>query len=174
MKINLRKRIEPMSLKYNLSDLPTGSESRQSHVEFIRVNLELMLAVAWNGYESEGRGAIVIDVSLSKTSQIGINPYQRWLNSESYGSYLSLTTVKRIATESGYPNPFQGEEKRQINEYKPEKQVVVCFIRSDGGFSSYIYLLQKAVAVQTYPKSLCHRQFEFGIWTRLNLNKDRF
>jgi len=66
MKINLRKRIEPMSLKYNLSDLPTGSESRQSHVEFIRVNLELMLAVAWNGYESEGRGAIVIDVSLSK------------------------------------------------------------------------------------------------------------
>lgn len=53
MKINLRKRIEPMSLKYNLSDLPTGSESRQSHVEFIRVNLELMLAVAWNGYESE-------------------------------------------------------------------------------------------------------------------------
>jgi len=72
-----------MSLKYNLSDLPTGSESRQSHVEFIRVNLELMLAVAWNGYESEGRGA---------------NPYQRLLNSESYGSYLSLTTVKRIAT----------------------------------------------------------------------------
>jgi len=60
MKINLRKKIEPMSLKYNLSDLPTGSESRQSHVEFIRVNLELMLAVAWNGYESEGRGAIVM------------------------------------------------------------------------------------------------------------------
>ncbi len=79
MKIKLRKRIEPMSLKYKLSDLPTGSESRQSHIEFIRVNLELMLAVAWNGYESEGRSAIVIDVNLSKTSQIGINPYQRWL-----------------------------------------------------------------------------------------------
>ena len=55
-----------MSLKYNLSDLPTGSESRQSHVEFIRVNLELMLAVAWNGYESEGRGAIANErISLS-------------------------------------------------------------------------------------------------------------
>ena len=30
-----------MVWKYNASDLPSGSESRQSHVEFIRVNLEL-------------------------------------------------------------------------------------------------------------------------------------
>jgi hypothetical protein len=139
-----------MGLEYNLSDLSTGSESRQSHVEFIRVNLELMLAVAWNGYESEGRGAIVIDVNLSKTSQIGTNPYQHWLNSESYGSYLSLATAKRIATESGYPSPFQGEEKRQINEYKPEKQVVVCFIRSDGGFSSYVVAHPFLTAKQAY------------------------
>jgi len=163
MKINLRKRIEPMSLKYNLSDLPTGSESRQSHLEFIRVNLELLLAVAWNGYESEGRGAIVIDVSLSKASQIGINPYQRWLNSESYGSYLSLTTVKRIATESGYPNPFQGEEKRQINEYKPEKQVVVCFIRSDGGFSSYVIAHPFLTAKQAYAANKSRLLAEFAV-----------
>jgi hypothetical protein len=56
-----------MSLKYNLSDLPSGSESRQSHVNFIGVNLELLLAVAWHGYESEGRGAIVIDVRINKS-----------------------------------------------------------------------------------------------------------
>ena len=49
-----------MVWEYNKSDLPTGSESRQSHIEFIRVNLELLLAIAWDGYESEGRGAIVI------------------------------------------------------------------------------------------------------------------
>ena len=41
-----------MEWKYNASDLPSGSESRQSHIEFIRVNLELLLAVAWYGYES--------------------------------------------------------------------------------------------------------------------------
>jgi len=128
MKINLRKRIEPMSLKYNLSDLPTGSESRQSHLEFIRVNLELLLAVAWNGYESE-----------------------------------SLTTVKRIATESGYPNPFQGEEKRQINEYKPEKQVVVCFIRSDGGFSSYVIAHPFLTAKQAYEANKSRLEAEFAV-----------
>lgn len=50
-----------MEWKYSASDLSSGSESRQSHIEFIRVNLELLLAVAWHGYESEGRGAIVID-----------------------------------------------------------------------------------------------------------------
>ena len=165
MKINLRRRIEPMSLKYNLSDLPTGSESRQSHVEFIRVNLELMLAVAWNGYESEGRGAIIIDVSLSKASQIGINTYQHWLNSESYGSYLSLATAKRIATESGCPNPFQGEEKRQINEYKPDTQVVVCFIRSDGGFSSYVIAHPILTAKQAYAANKSRLQAEFAVDT---------
>ena len=50
-----------MVWKYNASDLPSGSESRQSHVEFIRVNLELLLAVAWHGYESEGRGDHVVN-----------------------------------------------------------------------------------------------------------------
>jgi hypothetical protein len=34
-----------MVRKYNASDLPSDSESRQSHVEFIRINLELLLAL---------------------------------------------------------------------------------------------------------------------------------
>ncbi|MCL1489637.1 MAG: hypothetical protein M1G31_02620 [Pseudanabaena sp. Salubria-1] len=59
-----------MVWKYNASDLPSGSESRQSHVEFIRVNLELLLAVAWHGYESEGRGAIIMGVIKSEMGEI--------------------------------------------------------------------------------------------------------
>jgi hypothetical protein len=152
-----------MGLKYNLSDLPIGSESRQSHVEFIRVNLELMLAVAWNGYESEGRGAIIIDANLSKQSQIGITPYQRWLNSESYGSYLSLATAEQIAAKSGYPNPFQAEQKRQIDQYKPETQVVICFIRSDRGFSSYVIAHPFLTAKQAYAANKSRLQAEFAV-----------
>jgi hypothetical protein len=163
MKINLRKRIEPMSLKYNLSDLPTGSESRQSHMEFIRVNLELLLAVAWHGYESEGRGAIIIDVSKSKESQIGLSPYQKWLNSESYGCYLSQATAERITKESGYPNLFQKDEKRQIRDYKPENQVVVCFIRTDGGFSSYVIAHPFLTAKQAYEANKSRLQAEFAV-----------
>ncbi len=102
-------------------------------------------------------------LTRERRSQIGINPYQRWLNSESYGSYLSLATAKRIATESGYPNPFQGEEKRQINEYKPEKQVVVCFIRSDGGFSSYIIAHPFLTAKQAYAANKSRLQAEFAV-----------
>jgi hypothetical protein len=163
MKIKLRKRIEPMSLKYNLSDLPTGSESRQSHVEFIRVNLELMLAVAWHGYESEGRGAIIIDVNKSKASPIGISPYQKWLNSESYGCYLSQATAERIAKESGHPNPLQKEEKRQIREYNPDNQVVVCFIRTDGGFSSYVIAHPFLTAKQAYEANKTRLLAEFSV-----------
>jgi hypothetical protein len=163
MKINLRRKLETMILKYNLSDLPTGSESRQSHVEFIRVNLELLLAVAWHGYESEGRGAIIIDDNKSKESQIGISPYQKWLNSESYGCYLSQSTAKRIATESGQPNPFQKDEKRQIRDYKPENQVVVCFIRTDGGFSSYVITHPFLTAKQAYEANKSRLQAEFAV-----------
>ena len=152
-----------MSLKYNISDLPSGSESRQSHVEFIRVNLELLLAVAWHGYENEGRGAIIIDVSKSKESQIGISPYQKWLNSESYGCYLSQSTAERITKESGYPNPFQKEEKRQIREYKPDNQVVVCFIRTDGGFSSYVIAHPFLTAKQAYEANKTRLQAEFAV-----------
>jgi|GEM_PF-3455319 len=34
-----------MVWKYNASDLPSGSKSRQSHVEFIRINLKLLLSL---------------------------------------------------------------------------------------------------------------------------------
>ena len=163
MKINLKRKPETMSLKYNISDLPSGIESRQSHVEFIRVNLELLLAVAWYGYESEGRGAIIIDVSKSKESQIGISPYQKWLNSESYGCYLSQATVDRITTESGHPNPFQKDEKRQIRDYKTENQVVVCFIRTDGGFSSYVIAHPFLTAKQAYAANKSRLQAEFAV-----------
>jgi hypothetical protein len=152
-----------MAWKYNASDLPSGSESRQSHVEFIRVNLELLLAIAWHGYKSEGRGAIIIDVNKSKESQIGISPYQKWLNSESYGCYLSQTTAEHIANESGYPNPFQKEEKRQIREYKPENQFVVCFIRTDGGFSSYMIAHPFLTAKQAYEANRTRLQAEFAV-----------
>jgi hypothetical protein len=152
-----------MAWKYNASELPSGSESRQSHIEFIRVNLELLLAVAWHGYESEGRGAIVIDVNKSKESPIGISPYQKWLNSESYGCFLSQTTAERIAQESGHPNPFQKEEKRQIREYKPENQVVVCFIRTDGGFSSYVIAHPFLTSKQAYEANKTRLQAEFAV-----------
>ena len=152
-----------MAWKYKASDLPSGSESRQSHVEFIRVNLELLLAVAWHGYESEGRGAIIIDVGKSKESQIGISPYQKWLNSESYGCYLSQATAERIAKESGYPNPFQKDEKRQIRDYKPKNQVVVCFIRTDGGFSSYVIAHPFLTAKQAYEANKTRLQAEFAV-----------
>jgi hypothetical protein len=152
-----------MVWKYNASDLPSGSESRQSHVEFIRVNLELLLAVAWHGYESEGRGTIIIDVNKSKASQIGLSPYQKWLNSESYGCYLSQATAERIAKESGHPNPLQKEEKRQIRDYKPENQVVVCFIRTDGGFSSYVIAHPFLTAKQAYEANKTRLQAEFAV-----------
>jgi hypothetical protein len=157
------EKVKAMVWKYSASDLPSGSESRQSHVEFIRVNLELLLAVAWHGYEDEGRGAIIIDVSKSKESRIGISPYQKWLNSESYGCYLSQATADRIATESGQPNPFQKDEKRQIRDYKPENQVVVCFIRTDGGFSSYVIAHPFLTAKQAYEANKSRLQAEFAV-----------
>jgi len=49
--------------KFRQRDLPTGRESIQSHVDFIRLNWEAAAATAWRDYITEGRGAIILDVA---------------------------------------------------------------------------------------------------------------
>ena len=49
-------------VKFRPEDLPTGPESRESHLEFIRINWPVAAAFAWQQYRKQGRGCIVIEV----------------------------------------------------------------------------------------------------------------
>ena len=110
--------------KFRPEDLPTGRESRESHAEFIRTNWPVAAAFAWQQYQKQGRGCLVIDVTKSKDPPPGAS----YLLGESFAAYVPYRGVRA----TGDP-----DVKRMVKEYDPAREVVFMFLRLDGGMSSY-------------------------------------
>jgi hypothetical protein len=105
-------------------DLPTGPESRESHIEFIRINWPVAAAFARQQYRSQGRGCIVIDVTKAKDAPPGASH----LFGETMGAYIPYKVV-RVTGDA--------DVKRMVKDYDPRVEVVFVFLRVDGGVSSY-------------------------------------
>ncbi len=110
--------------KFKPEDLPTGRESRESHAEFIRTNWPVAAAFAWQQYQKQGRGCLVIDVTKSKDPP----PGESYLFGESFAAYMPYRGVRA----TGDP-----DVKRMVKAYDPTKEVVFVFLRLDKGMSSY-------------------------------------
>ena len=110
--------------KFSPEDLPTGDESRESHVEFIRINWPMAAAFAWQQYRKQGRGCLVVDVAKAQDPP----PGESHLFGETPGAYVPYK-VARITGDD--------DVKRMIKEYNPRQEVVFVFLRKDGGVSSY-------------------------------------
>lgn len=110
--------------KFNPQDLPTGRESRESHAEFIKINWPVAAAFAWQQYQKQGRGCLVVDVAQSKDPPRGAS----YLFGESQAAYVPYRGVRM----TGDP-----DVKRMVKEYDPTKEVIFVFLRLDGGMSSY-------------------------------------
>lgn len=110
--------------KFNPQDLPTGDESRESHLEFIRINWPVAAAIAWQQYRQQGRGCIVIDVTQAKEPP----PGESHLFGETPGRYVPYKVVR--ASDDA-------DVQRMVKSYNPRQEVVFVFLRTDGGVSSY-------------------------------------
>lgn len=110
--------------KFKPEDLPTGLESRESHLEFIRINWPVAAAFAWQQYRKQGRGCIVFDVAKAQDPP----PGEPHLFGETPGAYVPYKVVRAAGDE---------DVKRMVREYDPRRQVVFVFLRQDGGVSSY-------------------------------------
>ncbi len=110
--------------KFGPEDLPTGPESRESHLEFIRINWPVAAAFAWQQYREQGRGCIVIDVTKAKDPPLG----ESHLFGEILGAYVPYPIV-RVTGDA--------DVKRMVRDYDPRLEVVFVFLRVDGGVSSY-------------------------------------
>jgi hypothetical protein len=110
--------------KFRPEDLPTGPESRESHLEFIRINWPVAAAFAWQQYRRQGRGCIVIDVAKAKEPP----PGESHLFGETPDAYVPYRVVRAAG---------DGDVKRMVKEYDPCLEVVFVFLRQDGGASSY-------------------------------------
>jgi hypothetical protein len=110
--------------KFRPEDLPTGRESRESHLEFIRINWPVVAAFAWQQYRRQGRGCMVIDVAKAKDPP----PGESHLFGETPGAYVPYRVVRATGDE---------DVQRMVREYDPRLEVVFVFLRQDGGVSSY-------------------------------------
>ena len=110
--------------KFTSKDLPTGDESRESHLEFIRINWPVAAAVAWQQYRQQGRGCIVFDVSQAQEPPSG----ESYLFGETPGRYLSYKAIRASSDD---------DVMRMVQKYNPRTEVVFVFLRTDGGVSSY-------------------------------------
>ena len=110
--------------KFRAEDLPTGRESRESHVEFIRINWPVAAAFAWQQYRKQGRGCMVVDVAKAEDPPPGASH----LFGETSGAYVPYRVV-RVTGDA--------DVKRMVKEYNPRQEVVFVFLRKDGGVSSY-------------------------------------
>jgi hypothetical protein len=96
-----------------------------THKEFIGLNGKCMAALAWHGFQREGRGMIVVD---AKNCVAG----KRWEDGESVGAFIPLSHIERVPD-----SPPKRDALRLIEAYDPLQEFVVNILRTDGGASFY-------------------------------------
>ncbi len=117
-------------------------EDRDSHKEFIEQKWVEMAAVAWAGYQAEGRGAIIINgpgVKLTK-GFTGGESGARNLPGKTEAFYVGELgrAFKEVGGWDHLPNKkVGGSIAKMVRKYDPETHVVFVFIRRDGGTSIY-------------------------------------
>lgn len=108
--------------------LPSGRiedlDTPDAHVTFIRSQWSDFAAFAWSKYQSQGRGAVVVD--LANASKSGAT-----LNVPTY--YVAEGSV-RLSNLGGWPND---EIAALIKDYDPEQDVVFIVRRVDGDVFHY-------------------------------------
>jgi hypothetical protein len=84
-----------------------------------------MAALAWYGFQEQGRGMIVVDANNCVAGK-------RWEDGESLGGFIPLSHVERMAD-----SPPKQDALRLIGAYDPTAEFIVNILRTDGGASFY-------------------------------------
>lgn len=99
-------------------------DTPDQHGTFIRVQWPAFAAFAWEKYQSQGRGAIVVDLRHATAT----------------GSTINVPTVyvaegsDQLARLGGWPNE---EVAEVVRDYDPALDVIFIFLRLDGDVFHY-------------------------------------
>ena len=88
-------------------------KTRDSQIDFIRINGPLISACAWRGYREKGRGMICVLSDL----------HNELLEQVPFDFMPESDASKLIKTWYGT------KEARMVSSYEPETEVVICFVR---------------------------------------------
>jgi len=107
-------------------ELPQEERIRR-HKSFLAANQELLAAFAWEHYQKDGRGMVVVPeadfIHLPTPTLKGL----RFAYAAKDGDLL-----KEISTH------FEEKEWGWLGSYDPDRQVIVIIVREGGGTSGYL------------------------------------
>jgi hypothetical protein len=104
----------------NIEDI----DNPDDHITFIRMQWSQFAAFAWEKYQSEGRGAVVIDFRNASKSGTKLN----------VPSYYVAEASERLAKRGGWPVEDVAD---MIRTYDPQLDVIFIFLRLNGDFYYY-------------------------------------
>jgi hypothetical protein len=93
-------------------------EERAAQARFLLDRWDSLAALAWESYQAEGRGAVILSV----------------VNTEGQGKTEAIYVSERAIQAQGMQWP-DADTARMVAEYRPEQEIVVP--REGGGSSSY-------------------------------------
>ncbi|MFL5803556.1 MAG: hypothetical protein ACJ8CR_17660 [Roseiflexaceae bacterium] len=95
-------------------------EERAAQTRFLRERWDALAALAWESYQAEGRGAVVLNV-VSTAGQ---------------GKTEVIYVSERAVRERGlqWPDP---DTARMVVDYRSEREAVIAVPRENGGNSTY-------------------------------------
>ena len=99
-------------------------DTPDQHATFIKSQWRVFAAFAWEKYESEGRGAIIVDLRHASVTGKAINVPTVYVAEGS----------DKLARRGGWPN---AEVAEVIGDYDPAQDVIFIFLRLDGDVFHY-------------------------------------
>ena len=102
-------------------------EETHRHESFIRREWQRLAALAWNGYRTQGRGAVVVDMALVPEQELGVSGLMVPTHYLAEGS-----TLLRIW--GGWPCVGIAQA---VSNYDPETEVVFVALGAETEFSYY-------------------------------------
>ncbi len=102
-----------------------GDKVRARHLDFIKANFELLATIAYKGYLEHGRGLVAVIEADFLNKPKGIQAEIRMTYMAAHNAVASL------------PCLAEDKEQKWLHEYDPDNGLVIGFLRTDGGFSSY-------------------------------------
>jgi hypothetical protein len=108
--------------------LPSGRiedlDTPDAHITFIRSQWGDFAEFAWRKYQSEGRGALVVDLTKASKSAAGLH----------VPTYYVAEGSERLSNLGGWPSY---EIADLVKDYDPEQDVIFIFRRLDGELFHY-------------------------------------
>jgi len=99
-------------------------DTPDAHIAFIRSQWRDFAAFAWEKYLSDGRGAVVVDLSKAAKSHDNFQ----------VPSFYVADGSERLERLGGWPND---EIAQAVRDYEPELDVILIFLRLDGDAFHY-------------------------------------